>query len=178
MKGSPLTMNLVHVIEIDPPAGQEPVEWKLYTTDPIETAEQVLLVVDRYRSRWVIEEYFKAIKTGCAYEKRQLGSIQALLNALAIFVPIAWTLLVLRQECRAKVTAPTALTPIQLQVLRAVLRKPLPENPTAVEVLLAIAALGGHIKHNGEPGWQVLGRGFERLLSYEVGWRAATNDQS
>jgi hypothetical protein len=178
VKGAPLTMNFVHVTEIDPPAGQEPVDWKLYTTDPIETAEQVLLVVDRYRSRWVIEEYFKAIKTGCAYEKRQLGSRRALLNALAIFVPIAWSLLVLRQEARAKGTAPTALTTIQLQVLRAVLRKPLPENPTAVEILLAIAALGGHIKHNGEPGWQVLGRGFERLLSYEVGWRAATNDQS
>lgn len=177
-KEAPLTMNLVHVSEIDPPEGQEPVDWKLYTTDPIDTAEQILLVVDRYRSRWVIEEYFKAIKSGCAYERRQLGSRRALLNALAVFVPIAWALLVLRQECRDHMASATALTPVQMQVLRAVLRKPLSDDPTARDVLLAVAALGGHIKNNGEPGWQVLGRGLQRLLSYEVGWSAATKDQS
>lgn len=177
-EAAPVTLNLVHVAETDAPDGEEPVDWKLYTTDAIETVEQVLLVVDRYRSRWVIEEYFKALKTGCAYEKRQLGSARALLNALALFAPIAWTLLVLRQDCRDKIAAPTALTPVQLEVLRAVLRKPLPNNPTARDVLLAIAAIGGHIKANGDPGWQVLGRGLERLLSYEVGWSAATKDQS
>jgi Transposase DNA-binding/Transposase DDE domain len=177
-KAAPVTMNLVHVTEVGAPDGQEPVDWKLYTTDAIETVDQILLVVDRYRSRWVIEEYFKALKTGCAYERRQLGSGRALLNALAVFVPIAWTLLVLRQECRDVMSVPTALTPVQLHVLRAVLRKPLPPNPTARDVLLAIAALGGHIKNNGDPGWQVLGRGLDRLLSYEVGWSAATRDQS
>jgi hypothetical protein len=177
-KAAPLTMNLVHVTEVDAPDGQEPVDWKLYTTDAIETVDQVLLVVDRYRSRWVIEEYFKALKTGCAYEKRQLGSGRALLNALAVFVPIAWTLLVLRQECRDKTAVPTALTALQLQVLRAVLRKPLPTDPTARDILLAVAAIGGHIKANGDPGWQVLGRGLDRLLGYEVGWSAATRDQS
>jgi hypothetical protein len=175
-----LKINIVHVVEMDPPEGQEAVDWKLYTTDPINTAEQVLLTVDRYQSRWVIEEYFKALKTGCAYEKRQLTSRRALLNALAIFIPIAWTLLLLRQDCRATEpgASPSALTPGQLQVLRAVCRKPPPVDPTAREVLLAIAALGGHIKSNGDPGWRVLGRGLEKLLSYEVGWNAATRDQS
>jgi hypothetical protein len=178
LSSNPVAMNLVHVTEIDAPAGQEPVDWKLYTTDPIDTKEHVLLVVDRYRSRWVIEEFFKAIKTGCAYEKRQLMSRRALLNALAIFVPIAWTLLVLRQDSREQRPTTSALTALQLKVLRAVLRKPLPENPTAQDILLAIAALGGHIKSNGPPGWQVLGRGLQRLLAYEVGWNAATRDQS
>jgi hypothetical protein len=41
------------------------------------------------------------------------------------------------------------------------------------EALLAVAALGGHIKNNGEPGWIVLGRGFETLLTLEQGWKAA-----
>jgi hypothetical protein len=178
MSGS-VTMNLVHVTEIDAPEGQDPVDWKLYTTDPVATKEQVLLVVDRYRSRWVIEEYFKAIKTGCAYEKRQLGSRRALMNALAAFIPIAWTLLVLRQECRGPEGArSTALSHQQMQILRAVLRKPLPEDPSPRDVLLAVAALGGHVKNNGDPGWQVLGRGLERLLTYQVGWCAATKDQS
>jgi hypothetical protein len=39
--------------------------------------------------------------------------------------------------------------------------------------MLAIAALGGHIKNNGDPGWLVLGRGYEKLLVLERGWLAA-----
>lgn len=58
----------------------EPVEWTLMTTEPIETEEQILAVVDSYRHRWKIEELFKALQTGCAYEKRQLGSYQTLVE--------------------------------------------------------------------------------------------------
>ena len=61
----------------------------------VETAEQAATVVDHYRARWVIEEYFKALKTGCAIEKRQLMTYEGLTRALAIFVPMAWHLLAL-----------------------------------------------------------------------------------
>jgi hypothetical protein len=50
-----LSLHLVHVTERDRPDGQEPVEWVLYTSEPIETAEQVAFVVDCYRSRWLID---------------------------------------------------------------------------------------------------------------------------
>jgi hypothetical protein len=36
--------------------------------------------------------------------------------------------------------------------------------------MLAIAAESGHIKNNGDPGWQVLGRGYEKLLHMELGY--------
>ena len=29
---------------------------------------------------------------------------------------------------------------------------------------------GGHLRGNGEPGWQVLGRAYESLLLVEFGW--------
>jgi hypothetical protein len=89
----PLALNVVWVREIDVTDGIEPVEWTLMTTEPIDTEEQILAVVDGYRHRWKIEELFKALKTGCAYEKRQLGSYQTLVNALALLLPIAWNLL-------------------------------------------------------------------------------------
>jgi hypothetical protein len=41
------------------------------------------------------------------------------------------------------------------------------------ELVWAIAAIGGHIKNNGEPGWQVLGRAWQQILQLEHGWRAA-----
>lgn len=65
-------VNVVHVQEVGAPKGELPVKWTLLTTLPVDTAEQVELVIDCYRRRWLIEEYFKAMKTGCAYEKRQL----------------------------------------------------------------------------------------------------------
>ena len=49
----------------------------------------------------------------------------------------------------------------------------MPANPTARDALLAVARIGGHIKNNGDPGWQVLGRGYDSLLLMELGWRAA-----
>jgi hypothetical protein len=39
--------------------------------------------------------------------------------------------------------------------------------------MLGIAALGGHIKNNGDPGWLVLGRGFTRFVEAEAVWRLA-----
>jgi hypothetical protein len=65
------------------------------------------------------------------------------------------------------------LPPSQLEVLSAVSTKKLPANPTARDVFLAVAALGGHIKNNGDPGWRVLGRGYEHLLTLEQEWLIA-----
>lgn len=169
-----LALNLVYVFELWPPAGEPPIEWLLLTTLPIESPTELEYVVDAYRARWVIEEYFKALKTGCQYEKRQLESAHALLNALAVLVPVAWRLLLLRHLARDEASRPAtdALTRAQVAVLRATARKPLPASPSVRDALLAVAALGGHIKNNGEPGWQVLGRGFRDLLILEMGWQA------
>lgn len=170
-----LTGNIVTVRETNPPAGEEPVEWLLFTTEPIDTEVQILRVIDIYRARWRIEEYFKALKTGCAFEKRQLESWQTLKNALGIFVPIAWHLLHLRTLAREDSLSPsrTVLTPIQEKVLRRASKRALPRRMTTKDALLAIAKLGGHQSNNGEPGWNVLGRGFQDLLMMTAGYRLA-----
>ena len=151
-----LDVNVVHVWETDCPSGETPIEWVLYTSEPIDTPEQLLQVVDWYRARWVIEEYFKALKTGCAIEERQLGDMHSLSNALALLLPIAWQLLLVRNEARERPDTPASeiLLSDELVVLRAAARRPLPPNPTVYEAMLAIAGLGGHLSHNGYPGWQ------------------------
>jgi hypothetical protein len=170
-----LALNLVHVIEVDPPGGEPPVEWLLYTTLPIETPNQVADVVDKYRSRWVIEEFNAALKTGCAYEEREFESRNALLTMLAISLPVACELLALRSRARTNPEAPATdvLTPVQIKVLRALGKRTLSANPTAQEALLAVAGMGGHLKRNGPPGWIVLYRGFQKLKAYVDGWTAA-----
>lgn len=167
-----LRVNIVRVHELDAPSGEKPVEWLLITTEPIDASQQILRIVDWYRARWVIEEFFKALKTGCAFQKRQLHDLHGLSNALAVFIPIACQLLLIRNEARDRPTelGNTVLPADQLEVLGRVARKPLPIQPTARDIYVAIAGLGGHLKHNGEPGWQVLGRGYEKLLGLTEGW--------
>lgn len=174
LKRSSLRLNVIHVFERKPPKGEPAVEWFLLTNLPIDSDEEMGFAVDCYRARWTIEEYFKALKTGCQYEKRQLESAHSLLNALAILAPVAWRLLLLRHLARAPKRAPAsdALTAKQLEVLRAVAKRPLPKKPSARDAMLAVAALGGHLKSNGDPGWLVLGRGMHDLLLLELGWRA------
>jgi hypothetical protein len=186
--GGKLTLNVVEVFEVNAPDGEEPVNWVLYTTEPIQTPEDVAGVVDHYRSRWRIEEYFKALKTGCSIEKRQLTSHDALQRALALFIPIAWHLLALRTAAHQKSSVPAVklLTPVQLTVLRALAlerQHKLPEEPSTYQALLAIAALGGHLRRNGDPGWLTLHRGYDRLRAAESIWILArthpdTCDQS
>jgi Transposase DNA-binding/Transposase DDE domain len=166
-----LKVNVVHVREVDAPPEDEPIDWRLVTTEPIERLDQVVVVVDHYRTRWLIEEFFKALKTGCAVEKRQLESSRAILNALAIFAPIAWQLLLLRRLAREPELRPATevLSPLRVQLLQRHKKVRLCAAPTVKDALLAVAQLGGHIKNNGEPGWIVLGRGFDELLTMESG---------
>jgi hypothetical protein len=183
-KGTPahlptsLCLNFVEIREPAPPENEEPVLWRLVTTEPIDTPAEIERVVDAYRARWLIEEYFKAIKTGCTYEELQLEDAHGLLVALAIYSAVAWRLLLIRWLGRHQpdTAAASVLSHAQLEVLKAVRvrqNRPLPDSPTVKDVLLAIAALGGHLKRNGAPGWLVLRRGFDELLKYEIGWWAA-----
>lgn len=170
-------VNVVCVRETKAPENMHPVEWFLMTTEPIETREDILRVVDLYRSRWKVEEFFKALKTGCRYEERQFGSYEALANVLAILIPIAWKLLRLRTLSRVDAGRPASvvLSESELLVLRHVAEKKLRKNPSLDEAMQAIARYGGHLKSNGRPGWLTLSRGYFRLQDLAIGFELARN---
>jgi hypothetical protein len=176
---SVLTLNFVHAFEKHPPEGESSVDWKLVTSEPCSTPDQVEAVVDAYRTRWVIEELNKALKTGCGIEKSQLESFDSILRLLAILLPVAVQLLALRSLAaeQKQALAMLVLSSTQLMVLRAMAKNnvTLPEEPTAEQALLAIASLGGHLKRNGPPGWIVLGRGFHDLVRYVEAWEVLKN---
>ncbi|HEV8320021.1 MAG TPA: IS4 family transposase [Myxococcota bacterium] len=173
-----LELNLVRVNEVDAPSGTEAVEWLLLTTERIDTQANAEQVVDWYRRRWVVEGYFRALKTGCGYERRQLESRDALLRTLSLLIPIAWQLLAVRDTARVDPQRPASrvLRAAQLSVLRGLAKKKLSRSPTVEEALLAIAAQGGYLKRNGRPGWQTL-RGMEKLWWAELGYRIARGER-
>ncbi len=172
---SEIKVNVVHAYEPNPPPGETPVEWKLMTSESIQTKADVEHVVDLYRGRWVIEEFFKALKSGCAVLDREFEKAVALQNVLAMSIPIAWQMLALRTLARRDENAPAiaVLTQPQIELVVAASqqlppRQRPPPNPTARQALLAIAALGGHLTRNGEPGWLTLARGLHQLRKLEA----------
>ena len=73
--------------------------------------------------------------------------------------------------------AEAVLSPLKLKILRA--HKDTRAMPCSAirEAMLAIARLGGHITDNGDPGWIVLGRGFEDLILRELGAAIAAGEK-
>ena len=67
----PLKLWLVVVRELEPPKGRKPLSWVLLTNVPVTNEHEAWERAYWYECRWVIEEYHKAQKTGCAIEDMQ-----------------------------------------------------------------------------------------------------------
>ncbi len=166
----------MHGTEVGTPEEVEPVDWLLYTTLPADTKEQALRVVDIYRRWWIIEEYFRALKTGCAVESLQLESAKTLSKMIAVLVPAAWKWMALRTLSREErvIAASAVLDEVEVAVLRSNLAgKSRRASPTVVDVCVTVARLGGQLTQNSRLGWAVLGRGLEPPQTFAAAWRLA-----
>ena len=84
-----ITLFLVDAREIDPPAGVEPVHWRLLTTHVVTTLDQARQIVDWYCRRWAIEQLFRTLKRqGFDLESSQIEEAEALMK-LAVLAVIA-----------------------------------------------------------------------------------------
>lgn len=168
--GAGIGLSVVSAVELDPPPGEERICWLLLTREPCSSVPEVVSIVRDYCSRWLIEEFHMALKTGCSLEKRQLHTFARLANVLAILNPIAVHLLALRHLARTQDSLPAsvALPPSKLIALR-ILRPKLPPDPSVRDALRAIAQLGGFLarKGDGEPGWRTLWLGYRELIVAE-----------
>ena len=131
----------------------------------------------QYASRWLIEEFHKALKTGLGVERLQLESAERLLAAAAIMSGVALRLVGLREQVRTVPQAPAeaaGLDKLTLEVLRTATHRPL---QTVAEVALAIGRLGGHLNRaqDGLPGWQSLWQGLKKLDLLVIGVRLGRN---
>jgi hypothetical protein len=94
---APLVMNGVYAREINPPAGlEEPIDWMLLSSEPVDSVRAALRIIAWYRCRWVIEEYHKVQKSGCRLEDSQLRDVDALRRLAAVVGVCAVRLLWLR----------------------------------------------------------------------------------
>lgn len=160
-----LTQWVVEARELSPPRGTEGVRWVLWTSLPAESFEEAWQVLEYYEKRWLIEEFHKALKTGCRLESRQYRTAQALEAAAGICSVLAVRLVQLKTVARTAPETPAeGLVPkAWLEMLSALRKRPI---QTVREFYRHLAGLGGFLmrKGDGDPGWITLWRGLEKLL--------------
>ena len=58
-----VALTLVDVREVGAAADASPIHWRLLTTHSVETPGAARMVLDFYRRRWIVEDYFRTVKT-------------------------------------------------------------------------------------------------------------------
>ncbi len=89
----PLRLLAVRVREPEPPAGKESLDWLLLTTEGEPPAGNALRVAGWYEKRWLIEEWFRALKTGTRIKDRRLNAADSLCCCLAFDAITACTVM-------------------------------------------------------------------------------------
>jgi hypothetical protein len=111
----------VRVWEVQPDA-PEGLEWILLCDAKIASFEQARECALQYSTRWLIEEFHKALKSGVGAERLQLETAEGLCAAVAIMSVVALRLIALREYVRMTPEHPaeeSGLEPLELEVLRA-----------------------------------------------------------
>lgn len=159
---------VVHVREISPPKGEQPLEWILLTNIAAEDFSSACERVDWYACRPVIEEYHKAQKTGCGIELPQFTTGHALQAAIAILSVVATQLLRLRDLSRredASTRPASEVVDREYVEVMSLWRFKEVREMSVHEFCRALAKLGGHLNrtHDRAPGWLILWRGWTKL---------------
>src|SRR5262249_16073235 len=142
----PVTVNVVLVVEPNPPEGEPAVDWILVTTLPIDTREQVQTIVAYYCVRWGIEILFRTLKLGDRIERRRLEDVERIFPCVGLYLIVAWrTLCVCRMgrdcpelDCEA-IFEPSEWKAVWVAVHR---KQPPTKAPPLSEMVHLIARLG------------------------------------
>jgi hypothetical protein len=177
-----LTLTLIELSEPNPPAGTEPVTWRLLTTHAAPDIAAAWQIVDWYRMRWVIEQFFRTLKKqGLQIEDSQLDTADRLLKLVAIAARAAVIIMQLTQARDGNSTLAAALvfSTAEIATLEAVNASycgPSRSNPHVHQSLpwasWIIARLGGW---NGRPKARPPGpitfkHGLDTLQTMARGW--------
>jgi hypothetical protein len=171
-------VNAILVKEENAPKGEEPVEWLLLTSLPIETFDEVTKVLDYYCCRWEIEVYFRTLKSGCKIEELQFERQDRFEVCLAMYMIVAWRvlyLLMLGREC-PKMSCEAVLAESEWKSVYVIATgEDAPAKPLQLGAMVRIIAeLGGYLnrKHDGPPGPQTMWIGIQRMRDFAIAWSA------
>jgi hypothetical protein len=183
-----IRVNVVDVREVDPPAGQPLLHWRLITTCPVDDADDAFAMAGLYRRRWAIEQLFRALKTeGFQIEAlRQAQDLhrQKLVTLLLIAAVIVQQLVHAREPVLGFTPRPItdAFDEDDIPLLEACCadlegKTERQKNPNPRRTLAyaswVCARLGGWTGYYGKPGPIVMLRGWRQFQDIKCGWTLA-----
>jgi hypothetical protein len=178
----PLT--LVDVREPHPQAGTEPLHWRLLTTHPVASVQEAWCIVEWYKRRWLIEQFFRVLKTqGFKLEDSQIATADRLLKLVAIAAKAAVITIQLLQarDGRGQQPARLVFSANELATLAALnhdletksknLKNPHPPDRLAWAAWI-IGRLGGWDGYPSSkpPGPITIKHGLEYFHAVALGW--------
>jgi hypothetical protein len=175
-------LTLVDVREASAPEdGSTPVHWRLLTTHAVATLNDAHRVIGFYRTRWMIEEFFRTLKTaGFDIEETDIGDPQAMINFVAAAAVAAVTVkqLVQARDGNTDQLLSDAFDPDDQPLLEAVSTRlegktqrqcnPHPKGSLAFAAWV-IARLGGWTGYYGKPGPKVMRIGLTEFRAIKYG---------
>lgn len=185
---NPLELNVVIATELDNKETEENLSWVLLTKEDVNNFVQARKVVEYYETRWRIEEFHKAWKSGAGVEAQRMQSADNIERMAVILSAIAVRLLQLKEGLEREELNNTENIPCR-QVLsedefivlwfaiqpKKGKKKRIPTQiPSLGWAYKAIAKLGGwaDTKHLGRASWSTIWDGWfclqERLAGYLV----------
>jgi hypothetical protein len=174
-------LTIVDVREVSSPHGGEPIHWRLLTTHVVTNPKQARRIVDLYRKRWTIEEFFRTLKTaGFDIEEADIGEPEVMIKFVAAAAVAAVTImqLVRARDGTTEEKLTEAFEPDDLPVLEALSvqlegatarqKNPHPKGTLAFAAWV-IARLGGWTAYYGKPGPKVMRLGLEAFRRIKYG---------
>jgi hypothetical protein len=170
---------MVDVREVSPPPeNSEPVHWRLLTTHQVTNLGEARRIVDLYRMRWTIEEYFRTLKTGSFnIEDADIGDPQVMMKLViaAAITSVTVMQLVKARDGTTEQRLADAFDPQDQPLLEALSlrlegaterqKNPHPKGSLSFASWV-IARLGGWTGYYGKAGPKVISRGlydFQRI---------------
>jgi hypothetical protein len=168
----PVQVTAVYAKECRPPKGEEAVEWLLLTSLPVEDFPSACTLVRWYGCRWEIELFFRVLKQGCQVEQLRVQTKPRLVNALAVYLIVAWRIHTITMLSRAYpvVSCEVVFEPREWQAIYTMQyrHRPPAQPPPLRDTVRALAQLGGFLARtaDGEPGIKSIWQGYQRLHEF------------
>lgn len=181
-------LRLVDVREASTPEDGKPIHWRLLTTHAVTSLDDARRVIDLYRMRWTIEEFFRLLKTaGFDIEQADIGDPQAMIKLVTATAVAAVTVMQLvkardgttdqqlmdafERDDRPVLEAISA----KLEGATALQKNPHPKGSLAFGAWV-IARLGGWTGYYGKPGPKVMRRGLDDFRRIKYGTTLSLHD--
>jgi Transposase DDE domain len=182
-----VVLTIVDIRETSTPAQGQAIHWRLLTTHRVDTPAAARMILDFYRRRWIVEDYFRTLKTaGFDIEASEIEDAKAMMRFVGAAVCAAVTVLQLvRARDGTAQTLADAFDPADQPLLEKISQKlegktQRQKNPhtkgTLAFAAWVIARLGSWDGYYGKPGPKIMRIGLQDFHKIKYGHHLETRD--